>query len=61
MVRNTVRATLRQNNCLANAPAQVTLSIGYAVKTPAIQDIPDFIRAADKNLYQEKSQAHERA
>ena len=61
MVRNTVRATLRQNNCLANTPAQVTLSIGYAVKTPAIQDIPDFIRAADKNLYQEKSQAHERA
>lgn len=60
MVRNTIRATLCQNNCLANAPTQVTLSIGYAVKTPAIQDIPDFIRAADRDLYQEKSQAHKR-
>ncbi len=45
---------LAKDNAAINAPYTLHLSIGYAVHSKALQNIPDFIHEADKMLYEVK-------
>lgn len=50
----TIEQNLARLNGEAGAPYSLTVSIGYAEYSNDITDIPSFIHAADKRLYQEK-------
>ncbi len=49
-----IEQNLSQLNAEAEAPYPMTVTIGYAEYTDDISDIPSFIHAADKHLYQNK-------
>lgn len=52
--QQSIRLSLQEYNRTANKPYQLTVSIGYAKRTEALNSIPALIAAADKDMYAEK-------
>ena len=55
-----IQDALSEENAREDAPYRLSLSIGYAAYTGDITSIPDFIKAADRELYKVKKSRHAR-
>lgn len=53
-IRETILDTMKENNKLIKSPYELKVSVGYARYTEDIKTIPDFIKAADSELYKVK-------
>ena len=53
--------TTEQANADALVPYQLDVSIGCAIQHPGCVTIPDFIRAADADLYKTKREKKQRS
>lgn len=56
-----IHLALQQANADALVPYQLDVSIGCAIQHPGCVTIPDFIRAADADLYKTKREKKQRS